>query len=49
MSKDGKKTHMTGLWPLTPDHETVFAASPSTAQYRMNGVHPCAAGFKTGA
>ena len=44
-----QKTHMTGLWPPAPDHETDFAASPSTAQYRMNAVRPCAAGFKPGA
>ena len=25
---------MIGLWPLAPDHETDFAASPSTAQCR---------------
>ena len=29
-----KKTHMIGLRPPAPDHETDFAASPSTAQCR---------------
>ena len=28
---------MIGLWPLAPDHETDFAASPSTAQCRGAG------------
>ena len=31
-----------------PDHETDFAASPLTAQYRMDAVRPCAAGVGTG-
>ena len=44
-----QKTHMIGLWPPAPDHETDFAASPSTAHYRMHAVRPCEAGFETGA
>ena len=40
---------MIGLWPPATDHETDFAASPSTAQYRMDAVRPCAAGVGTGA
>ena len=32
-----QKTHMIGLLPSAPDHETDFAASPSTAQCRGAG------------
>ena len=32
-----QKTHMIGLWPPAPGHETDVAASPSTAQYRGAG------------
>ena len=49
-----QKTHMIGLWPPAPDHETDFAAPlrPLNAEEQpdpMNAVHPCAAGFEVGA
>ena len=44
-----QKTHMIGLWPLAPDHETDFAASPSTAHCRgAGGPHGCRPSLRGG-
>ena len=44
-----QETHMIGLWPLAPDHETDFAASPSTAQCRgAAGPHGCCPSLRGG-
>ena len=44
-----QETHMIGLWPPAPDHETDFAAFPSTAHCRgAAGPHGCRPSLRGG-